>query len=46
MAASQGRAISAANRGKDSPVAANAIRLVRFDTGSSSDPEFARCETA
>ena len=43
MAASQGTAISAANRPKASPLAANASRLVRLDTGSSSDAELARC---
>src|ERR1019366_6505259 len=43
MTASQGSAISAANRGKASPLAANASRLVRLDTGSSSDAELARC---
>src|SRR5580693_2606263 len=42
MTASQGSAISAANRPKASPVAANASRLVRLDTGSSRDAEFAR----
>ncbi len=42
MTASQGSAISAANRPKASPLAANASRLVRLDTGSSSDAEFAR----
>src|SRR5262249_10072970 len=42
MAASHGRAISAAKRGKARPLAANASRLVRLDTGSSSDAEFAR----
>ena len=31
-----------ANRVNDSPLAANAIRLVRLDTGNSSDAEFAR----
>ena len=42
MAASHGSAISAAKRGKARPLAANASRLVRLDTGSSSDAEFAR----
>jgi hypothetical protein len=42
MAASHGRTISAAKRGKARPLAANASRLVRLDTGSSSDAEFAR----
>ena len=43
MAASHGSAISPANRPNDSPLAEKARRLVRFDTGSSSDAEFARC---
>ena len=43
MAASQGSAIKPANRPNDSPLAEKARRLVRFDTGSSSDAEFARC---
>ena len=42
MAASQGTAINAANRPKASPLAANASRLVKLDTGSS-DAELARC---
>lgn len=43
MLTSHGSAISAANRPNDSPDAATASRFVRFDTGSSSDAEFARC---
>src|SRR5690242_1399964 len=42
MTPSHGRAISAANPAKVSPLAAKASRLVRLDTGSSSDAEFAR----
>ena len=42
VAASHGSAISAANRPNASPLAANASRFVKLDTGSSSDPEFAR----
>ena len=42
MTSSQPGAISSANRGKDSPLAANASRLVRLETGSSSEAEFAR----
>ena len=42
MTTSQGSAITAANPAKLSPVAANASRFVRFDTGSSSDAELAR----
>lgn len=45
-AASQGSAISPANRVKVSPLAANASRLVRLETGSSSEPELARCAHA
>ena len=43
MAAVQGSAISAPKRAKESPLAWNASRLVRFETGSSSDAELARC---
>ena len=43
IATIQGSAISAANRVKDRPLAAKASRLVRLDTGSSSDAELARC---
>jgi hypothetical protein len=46
MTASHGSAISAANRVKVSPVAANANTLVRFDTGKSSDALFDRCVLA
>jgi hypothetical protein len=35
-----------ANRVKDSPLAWKASRLVRLETGSSSDAELARCEQA
>ncbi len=42
MTASHGRAISAAKCPNASPLAANASRLVRLDTGSSSDAELAR----
>ena len=42
IAASQGSAISAAKRVNDSPLASNASRLVRFETGSSSDALLAR----
>ena len=42
MTSSQPGAISSAKRGKDSPLAANASRLVRLETGSSSEAEFAR----
>jgi hypothetical protein len=45
-AASQGSTMSAAKRANDSPLAWNASRFVRFDTGSSSDPLLARCEHA
>jgi len=41
-----GSAINPAKCQNDSPVAATASRLVRFDTGSSSDAELARCPTA
>ena len=43
MTTSHGRAISAAKWPNASPLAANASRLVRLDTGSSSDAELARC---
>ena len=43
IATSQGSAISAANRVKLSPLALNASRLVRLETGSSSDAVFDRC---
>jgi len=42
IAASHGNAIKAANRPNDSPLAEKASRLVRLETGSSSDAEFAR----
>ena len=42
MATSHGSAISAAKRVKLSPLAANASRLVRLDTGSSNEAVFAR----
>ena len=42
MATSQGSAISAANRVKLRPLAANASRLVRLETGSSSEAVFDR----
>ena len=42
MATSHGSAISAAKRVKLSPLAANASRLVRLDTGSSDEAVFAR----
>ena len=46
MTASHGRAISAANRPNARPLTANASRLVRLETGSSSDAELARCAQA
>ena len=46
MAAPVGSAISPAKRMNDSPLAWKASRLVRFETGSSSDAELARCEHA
>ena len=46
MAASQGSVITAAKCRNDSPAAVNASRLVRFDTGNSSDAVFARCAVA
>src|SRR6266550_2672247 len=42
IAISHGNDISAVNRTNESPRAAKASRLVRLDTGSSSDAEFAR----
>ena len=41
-----GSAISPAKRVNESPLAWNARRLVRLETGSSSDAELARCEHA
>ena len=43
---SQGSAISALNRPNESFDAVKASRFVRFDTGSSSDAELARCVQA
>ena len=43
IATSHGSAISAAKRVNDRPLASNASRLVRFETGSSSDALLARC---
>ena len=43
MAASHGSPIAAVKPVRLSPLTENASRLVRFDTGSSSDAEFARC---
>jgi len=40
IAASHGNAIKAANRPNDSPLAEKASRLVRLETGSSSDAQF------
>ena len=45
-AAIVGSTISAAKRRNDSLLAWNASRLVRLDTGSSSDAELARCAHA
>ena len=45
-AAAVGSAISPAKRMNDSPLAWKASRLVRFETGSSSEAELARCEHA
>jgi hypothetical protein len=45
-AASHGRVMVVANRANDSPLARKASRLVRLETGSSSDAEFARCVQA
>ena len=42
IAASHGRSISAAKRANDRPLALKASRLVRFETGSSSDALLAR----
>ena len=44
--ATHGAAIRPANEVKLSPLAENASKLVKFDTGSSSDAEFARCVQA
>ena len=41
-----GSAMSPAKRVNDSPLAWKASRLVRLETGSSSDAELARCEHA
>jgi hypothetical protein len=41
-----GSTISAAKRANETSTAWKASRLVRFDTGSSSDAELARCEQA
>ena len=41
-----GSTISPAKRVNDSPLAWKASRLVRLETGSSSDAELARCEQA
>lgn len=38
-----GSAMSAVKRAKDRPLAVNANRFVRLETGSSNDAEFARC---
>ncbi len=46
IATAHGSAISAAKRAKDNSVAWNASRLVRFEIGSSSDAELARCAHA
>ncbi len=43
---SRGSTINAANRANESPVASSASRLVRLETGSSSDAELARCAVA
>ena len=45
-ATSHGSAIKPPNRANESPLARNASRLVRFETGSSSDALLARCEHA
>jgi hypothetical protein len=45
-AAIVGSTINSANRTNDSPLAWNARRLVRLDTGSGSDAELARCAHA
>ncbi len=46
MLTAHGSAISAVNPRKDRPEAVNARRLVRFETGSSVEDEFARCPQA
>lgn len=46
IATSQGSVISRANRVKLTPLASKASRLVRFDTGSSSEAVFDRCAHA
>jgi hypothetical protein len=46
MAQSQGSVMSAAKPVNDRPDAAKASRLVRLDTGSSCEAEFARCVQA
>ena len=46
MTSSQPGAMSSAKRGNESPLAANASRLVRLETGSSSEAEFARWAVA
>ena len=46
IATSHGNAMSAAKRVNDTPQAAKASRLVRLDTGSSSEALLARCEQA
>ena len=46
MLTAHGSAISAVNPRKDNPDAANASRLVRFETGNSDEDEFARCPQA
>lgn len=46
IAATHGSAISAANRVKLSPLAANASRLVRLDTGRSREAVLERCVQA
>ena len=46
IATAHGSAISAAKRANESSLARNASRFVRFEIGSSSDAEFARCAHA
>ena len=46
MATTQGSPIAAVKPVRLSVLTENASRLVRFDTGSSSDAEFARCVQA
>ncbi len=46
IATSHGPAISRLNRVNESPAVANASRLVRLETGSSSDAVFDRCAVA